>query len=61
MNRWDTTPVSDQVVRYRCSVQTYLPFTLENVPSGQRRLVVLGSPSVVAWAMVGIAAMARSD
>lgn len=58
MNRWDTTPVSDQVVRYRCSVQTYLPFTLENVTSGQRRLVVLGSPSVVAWSMVGIAAMA---
>ena len=50
--------VSDQVVRYRCNVQTYLLFTLENVTSGQRRLVVLGSPSVVAWSMVGIAAMA---
>jgi len=50
--------VSDQVVRYRSNVQTYLPFTLENVTSGQRRLVVLGSPSVLAWSMVGIAAMA---
>jgi len=50
--------VSDQVVRYRSNVQTYLPFTLENVTSGQRRLVVLGSPSTVAWSMVGIAAMA---
>jgi hypothetical protein len=50
--------VPEQVVRYRCNVQTYLPFTLENVTSGQRRLVVLGSPSVVAWSMVGVAAMA---
>ncbi|MDQ6874917.1 MAG: hypothetical protein M3042_07645 [Actinomycetota bacterium] len=45
------------VMRYRCHVETQLPYILHNVTSSQRRLMVLGSPSTVAWSMVGIAAM----
>lgn len=49
--------VRTPVMRYRCPVETQLPYTMHNVTSHQRRLMVLGSPSMVAWSMVGIAAM----
>lgn len=52
------TATTGPVVRYRCRVQTQLPYTLHNVTSAQRQLVVLGSPTTVAWSLVGMAAMA---
>lgn len=50
-------PVRSFAIRYRCPVQTQLPYVLQNVTSQQHRFLMFGSPSFVAWSMVGIAAM----
>jgi hypothetical protein len=43
-------------VRYRCSVRSQVPVTLQNVQMRQRSVFVAGSPSTVGWAAAGVAA-----
>lgn len=45
------------VARYRCTAQTQVPVTLENVSSSQRPMYFFGSPSAMAWSALAVVGM----